>query len=327
MNQKCVVAVIGGGSFGTVLANIISSNGYVARLWLRDKHLASEIKKTRVNKRYLPGLTLHSSLDVTDCLKTCLLDADIVLFAIPSKAFYEILCSAKKFISLDQYLITTAKGIEVNNFLLMSQMLESFFPKNLIGVISGPNLAREIATTELTGTVVASKHQDVCRRIKYLLQCDYFRVDTSDDCCGVELAGALKNIYAIAAGLGAAIGFGENKRSMLITKSLAEMSYFAVNMGANPLTFLGLAGIGDLMVTCMSPLSRNYRVGYALGSGDRLSEILKEFYEVAEGINTLRLVKNKAENLGIEMPLASSLHDIIYDNASLDQLTLALKVS
>jgi glycerol-3-phosphate dehydrogenase (NAD(P)+) len=324
MNFEHRVTVIGGGSFGTVLANIVAHNGFPVRLWMRDQALAEEIRQTRVNSRYVPGLNLHADLDIVTDFSVCISEADTIIFSVPSKAFRGVLEQAKSHINPQQNLVTTAKGIEPENFLLMSQVLEVFFPDNPIGVISGPNLAKEVAAKQLTGTVIASDNEALRQQVQDILQCHFFRVYASNDRYGTELGGALKNIYAIAAGLSAAMGMGENTRSMLLTRSLAEMSRLAVHMGANPMTFLGLAGVGDLIVTCMSPLSRNYRVGYALGQGKGLDEAIAELGEVAEGVNTLALVKKKADELQVHMPLVDGLYALVYQGADVSSVAQSL---
>ena len=318
------VLVIGGGSFGTVLANIVAHNGFASCLWLRDEEQAAAMRKQRVNKRYLPDLKLHENLSISTDLKDCIAKADTVFFSVPSKVFRQVLDQVKALILPSQYLITTTKGIEAEHCLLMSQVLEVYFPDNPIGVVSGPNLAKEIAQRHLAGTVVASSNQHLCQRVQHLLQCDFFRIYSSIDRYGVELGGALKNIYAMASGLSAALDMGENTRSLLITRSLAEMSRLAVTMGADPLTFLGLSGVGDLIVTCNSPLSRNYRVGYALGEGKTLDEAVAEIGEVAEGINTLALVKKQADKLAVGMPLVDALYALIYGNADIMSMASSL---
>lgn len=324
MNSQYRVAVVGGGSFGTVLANIVAHNGYPVRLWLRDHALAEEMRNTRVNSRYVPGLSLHEDLEIVTDLKACIKDADTIIFSIPSKAFRDLLGQSKAYIQPQQNLVTTAKGIEPENFLLMSQVLEVYFPDNPIGVISGPNLAKEVAQKQLTGTVIASDNERLRKQVQNILQCRFFRVYASNDRYGTELGGALKNIYAIAAGLSAAMGMGENTRSMLLTRSLAEMSRLAVHMGANPMTFLGLAGVGDLIVTCMSPLSRNYRVGFALGQGKCLEDAVAELGEVAEGVNTLALVKVKADELEVNMPIVDGLYALVYQGADISTVAQSL---
>lgn len=209
----------------------------------------------------------------------------------------------------------------------MSEVLTEEIPRCRIGVISGPNLAGEIVEQDLTATVIAAKDPDVRRVIQDLLGCEYFRVYANVDVYGVELAGALKNIYAIVAGLASAKCLGENAKAMLITRGLAEMSRFAVSLGANPMTFMGLAGVGDLMVTCTSPKSRNYRVGYAVGMGKDLEQAVKELGQVAEGIYTLKLVKEKAEDIGIYMPLVKGLFEILYQGASINAVINSLMMS
>jgi len=324
MNFEHRVTVIGGGSFGTVLANIVAHNGFPVRLWMRDQALAQEIRQTRVNSRYVPGLNLHEDLEIVTDFSVCISEADTIIFSVPSKAFRGVLEQAKSHINPQQNLVTTAKGIEPEKFLLMSQVLEVFFPDNPIGVISGPNLAKEVAAKQLTGTVIASDNEALRQQVQDILQCHFFRVYASNDRYGTELGGALKNIYAIAAGLSAAMGMGENTRSMLLTRSLAEMSRLAVHMGANPMTFLGLAGVGDLIVTCMSPLSRNYRIGYALGQGKGLDEAIAELGEVAEGVNTLALVKKKADELQVHMPLVDGLYALVYQGADVSSVAQSL---
>jgi glycerol-3-phosphate dehydrogenase (NAD(P)+) len=186
--------------------------------------------------------------------------------------------------------------------------------------LSGPNLAREVAAHALTASVVASEDEDLCRTVQAVLHGPTFRVYASRDRFGVELGGALKNVYAIIAGMAAAMGMGENTKSMLITRALAEMTRFAVKLGANPMTFLGLAGVGDLIVTCTSPKSRNYQVGFALGEGLSLDEAVTRLGEVAEGVNTLKVLKAKAQELGVYMPLVAGLHAILFEGRTLEQI-------
>jgi glycerol-3-phosphate dehydrogenase (NAD(P)+) len=206
----------------------------------------------------------------------------------------------------------------------MSQILRDELPEAHVGVLSGPNLAKEVAQHQLTATVIASDDEALRTEVQAALHQSYFRVYASSDTYGVELGGTLKNIYAIAAGLSSALGMGENTKSMLLTRSLAEMSRFAVSMGANPMTFLGLAGVGDLIVTCMSPLSRNYRVGFALGNGQSLDQAVEALGEVAEGVNTIRIVKHKADELQIYMPLVSGLYEVIFNGAHVKQIVKSM---
>lgn len=320
MTENMAVTVLGGGSFGTALASIAADNGYKVTQWLRDESLADSINHSRRNTRYLPDYEINANvLATTDVIKA-VSTADVIFVAIPSKAFARVVDTARAALRTDQIIISTAKGIQEDGFLLMSEILRTHTPSQHIGVLSGPNLASEIAQKQMTATVIASEDTLTRDAIQKILGCSYFRVYASNDVFGVELGGALKNIYAIASGMASALGVGENTKSMLMTRSLAEMSRFAVAMGANPMTFLGLSGVGDLIVTCSSPLSRNFRVGYALGQGKCLKEAVDELGQVAEGVNTIRLVRNKAHEMGVYMPLASGLYEVLFNNLSVQKV-------
>ena len=314
---QAVIAVLGGGSFGTAIANIAAEAGVLTYLWMRSEENVTSIRETRENKKYLPELQLHSNLIPTSDLEEAISKAQIVFYAIPSKSFRSVVESSKPFIRPEQYIISTTKGIEPGTLNLMSDILHSELPDCPYGVMGGPNLAKEIARHELTATVIASEHSGLRKAVQEILGCAYFRVYASADVYGVELGGALKNIYAIMAGIVAAKGLGENTVAMLLTRSLAEMGRFAQHQGANPLTFLGLAGVGDLIATCSSPLSRNYRVGFAFGSGKTLEEAVEELGEVAEGVNTLGQVKRYADENNIYMPLVQGLYQMIYNKVPL----------
>lgn len=315
MSEPLKIAVLGGGSFGTVLANIAAENGHAVKLWLRDAERAADVNKTHENSRYLPGYRLSDALIASADLQDVLHAADLVFVSIPSSSFRAVVKQAAPHLNPNQMIVSTTKGIEAESFSLMSQILREELPHARIGVLSGPNLAKEIAGRQLTATVIASDDAELRNRVQQVLHRNYFRVYASSDTYGVELGGTLKNIYAIAAGLSAALGMGENTKSMLMTRSLAEMSRFAVCMGANPMTFIGLAGVGDLIVTCMSPLSRNYRVGFALGQGKSLDEAVSVLGQVAEGVNTIKQVKEKAAAMDVYMPLVSALYAVVFEHA------------
>lgn len=318
------VAVLGGGSFGTALASIAADNGARVRQWMRDETLVAQINQEHRNGRYLPHYAMNPAVEASTDLQAVLADAELVLIAIPSKAFRSVVQAAKAWLRPEQILVSTTKGIEQEGFLLMSQVLEQETGFSHIGVIAGPNLASEIADKQLTATVIASADPLTRTRVQQVLGCRYFRVYASDDRHGVELGGALKNIYAIAAGMAAALGMGENTRSMLMTRALAEMSRFAVAQGANPMTFLGLAGVGDLIVTCSSNLSRNYRVGYAMGEGRTLEEAVDALGQVAEGVNTVKLVCAKASEMDVYMPLAEGLNHVLFDGVPAQEMARTL---
>lgn len=318
------VAVLGGGSFGTALANIVADNGHRVRLWLRNAERAEAINREHCNREYLPDYPLNPSLEATADLAVAVADCDVVFMAVPSHSCREVARIVAAHINPGCLVISTTKGIEPEGFLLMSQVLAQELPQARIGVLSGPNLAREIAARQITATVVASPDAALNQSVQELLHCGYFRVYASSDMYGVELGGALKNVYAIMAGMAAAMGIGHNTIAMLITRSLAEMSRFAVCKGADPSTFLGLAGVGDLLVTCMSPLSRNYRVGFELGQGKPLQQVVDTLGQVAEGVNTLRLLKFEAERLQVRMPLVSGLYAIIHEGQTIGDVVGSL---
>lgn len=322
------VCVLGGGSFGTVIANMLAENGSAPVLWLRNPQRAAEMQGSRENRAYLPGCRLHDALLITSDLPSALSSARVVFVSVPSKSFRGVVQQIRPLLEPDAIVVSTAKGIETGadhrGFWLMSDVLKQELPDHRIAVLSGPNLAGEIAQRQLTGTVVASSDASVCTLIQSLLKSSYFRVYSNDDVYGVELGGVLKNSYAIAAGMGAALGLGHNTLSMLMTRSIAEMGRFAARLGADPLTFIGLAGVGDLIVTCTSPMSRNYRIGFLLGQGKTLEQAVAEVGQVAEGINTVSIVKSKADELGVYMPLVSALHDILFNGRSIVEASGAL---
>ncbi|MBG5266731.1 NAD(P)H-dependent glycerol-3-phosphate dehydrogenase [Pseudomonas aeruginosa] len=319
MTEQQPIAVLGGGSFGTAIANLLAENGQAVRQWMRDPEQAEAIRSRRENPRYLKGVKVHPGVEPVTDLERTLADCQLIFVALPSSALRKVLQPHQAALT-DKLLVSLTKGIEAHAFKLMSEILEEIAPQARIGVISGPNLAREIAEHELTATVVASEDDELCARVQAALHGRTFRVYASRDRFGVELGGALKNVYAIMAGLAAAMDMGENTRSMLITRALAEMTRFAVKLGANPMTFLGLAGVGDLIVTCSSPKSRNYQVGHALGEGLSLEEAVSRMGETAEGVNTLKVLKEKSDEMQVYMPLVAGLHAILFEGRTLAQV-------
>ncbi|MEX0941308.1 MAG: NAD(P)H-dependent glycerol-3-phosphate dehydrogenase [Pseudomonadales bacterium] len=312
--MKRKIAILGAGMFGTAIANIAAENDHDVRLWSRDEEQAESLRNDRENKKSLPGYRIHEGIRPTSSLEDALSDVDLCFVAVPSKAFREVVRAAKPFLPLTAFVISTTKGIEAPGFNLMSDVLRDELERNPVGVLSGPNLAEEIVQKQITATVIASENPAVCRLVQEILHTSYFRVYSSQDTYGVELAGALKNIYAIAAGFAAALGVGQNTQGMLLTRSLAEMSRFANSMGARPMTFLGLAGVGDLMVTCGSKLSRNFQIGFYVGQGMTLMQAVEKLGRLAEGINTVRSVKHKADEMGVYMPIVSGLYEILFED-------------
>ena len=307
------ITVLGGGSFGTAMANLSAKNGCDVTLWVRDKRSVRAMQKTHINKKYLPDHKLDERLQFTHDLATAVKDKDLLFVAVPSSAFRETLQKIAPFITA-QAIISLTKGMEKDTFALMSDIIAEELPNVAFGVMSGPNLAKEIMNNMPSATVIASESEALRLAAQKALHSAFFRVFASDDLVGVELGGALKNIYAIAVGMAAAYDIGENTKAMILTRALAEMSRFGVHAGANPLTFLGLSGVGDLYATCSSTLSRNYQIGNMLGRGMSLEQAIKKLGQTAEGLNTIQQVNEKAVKDGIYMPITHALYDIIYQD-------------
>jgi glycerol-3-phosphate dehydrogenase (NAD(P)+) len=319
--RKSKVAVIGGGSWGTVLAHLASQNASEVRVWVRDEEQARALNSTRTNPDYVPGLTLSDRVRAySDIERVFEGHPGAVIWALPSSACREQARRLAPLFTGEELVIHATKGIEDGTLKRVSVMLREELPLARIGVISGPNLANEVAAGEPAATVVASSFEEVVEAGQSLLTTDRFRVYAADDVVGVEWAGTLKNILAIAAGSLDALKFGWNARAMLITRGLAEMVRFGQTMGAQPGTFLGLAGMGDLLATCSSPLSRNYRVGQRLAEGQRLDEILASLGAVAEGVRTTRNVYEFACARGIDMPITGAVYRLVTGNVSVQEV-------
>ena len=319
MNISNKVAVLGGGSFGTVLANLAASNGFKVSLWVRDSEQALRINSEGANTSYHPELKLSENILASENLNEVVKDAAVVFIATPSIVFEQIVNRLSQSIEDDAYLISCTKGILDNPFRLLSEVILSKM-KNSVGVLSGPNLAKEIAENKVAGTVIASDNEELLDVVKSILSSKTFKIFSSNDIKGVELAGSLKNIYAIICGMAESLNVGENAIGLILTRSMAEMSRFSVAKGANPVTFLGLSGMGDLVATCMSNLSRNYQLGFNLGKGMTLLQAKAQVGQVAEGIRTLEVIRNESKRLDIKMPLVESMYNIIKKNASPDSL-------
>jgi len=316
MNKK-KLSVLGGGSWGTVLAYLASLNVNEVTLWMRDEGVAREINHTNINRRYLPNLTLGSNLTATSEISD-ISDSGIIIFCIPSDAFREVSDLASEYIKEESFLVTATKGVEKHGFSLMSNILEDYFPRNAIGVLSGPNLAEEIASNHLSGTVIASENKTLAKSIIASLSTEFFRVYENDDPYGVEMGGALKNIYAIACGIADGLDSGENTVGMIMTRGLGEMGRLASELGANPQTFLGLSGVGDLITTCASPLSRNHQFGKLIGKGMSVDDAKTQIGQTIEGLKTLKVVKIISDEQKVKMPIVDSLYKTIYKGNSLD---------
>ena len=323
MSTNKRVSVLGGGSFGTVLANIAASNGYEVCLWVRDAEQALRINSEGANSTYHPELKLSENITASEDLTSAVKNSDYILVATPSNIFEEVISRLEPLISSSVAVISCTKGVKSDPFRTMTDIINQHLGHLIgkkFGVLSGPNLAKEIAENKVAGTVIASESDEVNLEIKSMLSSDTFKVFSSHDIQGVELAGALKNIYAICCGIAHEKSVGENALGLIITRSMAEMSRFAVAKGANPITFLGLAGMGDLMATCTSKLSRNFQLGELLARDYSFTDAKNKVGQVAEGARTLDVVYHEANKMNVSMPLVNSLYKILYANASSDEL-------
>lgn len=309
-------SVLGGGSWGTALAHILASHGYETLLWVRDESVAEEINGQHTNERYLAGETIHEGVEATLDLTRAATSSPVILLVVPAKAFRDVANALGDHITGDQILISATKGLEGEGLRRMSTILREETCARKIGALSGPNLAKEVVAGHPTATVVASAHAEVIEEAERMLAGPTFRLYGNTDLAGTELAGALKNIYAIAGGVAAGLGFGANTMSALITRGLAEMCRIGERFGAERLSFQGLAGVGDLVATCGSTLSRNHTVGRALAEGRQLDEIVRNLGMVAEGVNTTRVVHAYALTHGIDMPITAAVHGLLFEDVS-----------
>ncbi|MFH2009802.1 MAG: NAD(P)H-dependent glycerol-3-phosphate dehydrogenase [bacterium] len=310
------IGVLGGGAFGTTLAHLVGCSDHDALLWMRNGDRAKAIARDRANERYLPGFELSARIATTTNLAEVAERCRLILVAIPSTSFRTVVRSLGDSVRGDHVLVSATKGLERGTFARMTDVLREETCCLKIGAISGPNLAVEILKGVPGGTVIASAYEEVVRRVEQVLHSPRFRVYASRDLLGVELGGAIKNVLAIAGGIARGMGFGDNTLSLLIARGLNEMSRLGARLGANVQTFSGLAGVGDLVVTAFSELSRNHRVGLNLAKGKALDDVLKELGQAAEGVPTARVVKEWADAHSMQLPICLGVYEILYENAS-----------
>ncbi len=314
-----LVAVIGAGSWGTALANLLAKKGHTVRLWSHEPAVAAEIGATGENQRYLKGIPLDRRLEPTSDLAAAVADAGVIVSVSPSQFVRQVMSVAAESLRPDALVVSASKGIETTTLKTMAEVLDDVLPRPVAlraSFLSGPSFALEVAREMPTAVAVASHSAEAAQLVQTLFQTDYFRVYTNLDVRGVELGGALKNVNALAAGMTTGLGLGHNTLAALITRGLAEIGRLGVAMGANPLTFAGLAGMGDLILTCTGELSRNRSVGVALGEGRSLSEILAGMTMVAEGVETTRAAHALAARTGIEMPIVAEVHAVLFEGRS-----------
>ena len=309
------VAVIGAGSWGTAVATLVGATQPLS-LWACAPELAASMRETRQNATYLPGVELPEGLAVTSSLEEAVEGARIVFMAVPSHGFRDVLNGVQPLAGGIEAVVSLAKGIEIGTNLRMSQVVAEVLPNVAAGVLTGPNLAREVAEGHPAACVVALPDEDLARRVQALVHTGTFRAYTGTDVVGCEIAGATKNVMAIAAGIGDGLGLGDNTRAVLITRGLAELGRLGVALGGKVLTFGGLAGVGDLVATCASPKSRNRMVGFALGEGRSLDDIVSGMHMVAEGVKSAGPLVGLARSHGVEMPIAEQVQAIVEGRCS-----------
>ena len=317
MNER--IGVIGAGSWGTTLADLLARKGHDVTLWCFESELVSEIRATGVNSRFLPEITLSPRLMCTNSLSDAVAAAGLVLFVSPTQVMRSVLGQALPHLPDGIPLVSASKGIELGTLLTMSQLFTQTLPESRrreIAVLSGPSFAREVARQMPTAVTVAAGDDGVARQVQSAFTTDYFRVYTNRDLVGVELGGAIKNVIAIAAGISDGLGFGHNTRAALITRGLAEMSRLGRALGADLSTFAGLAGMGDLVLTCTGDLSRNRTVGIRIGHGETLDDILASMTMVAEGVKTTESAWMLAQKHGVEMPIIEQVYRILHEGKS-----------
>jgi glycerol-3-phosphate dehydrogenase (NAD(P)+) len=308
------IVVLGAGSWGTVLANVLADNGHDVTIWARKKEATEEINKQHQNSLYLGNAALHPELKANASLEEAVSQKDVILLAVPSHAMRDMLVQIKPYVYTNALIVHATKGFEQESWKRMSEVITEELPEwnDRIVVLSGPSHAEEVIRRSPTTVVVASSCQQSAELAQTIFINSYFRVYTNPDVVGVEIGGALKNIIALATGLADGLGYGDNARAALMTRGLAEIARVGSEMGAEPITFVGLAGVGDLIGTCTSKHSRNWRAGYAISQGKSLAEVLSEMKMVVEGVKTTRAGHALRERYQIEMPITEQLYAVLF---------------
>jgi glycerol-3-phosphate dehydrogenase (NAD(P)+) len=321
------IGVIGAGSWGTALAKMLAESGHDVTLWAHNPQVSRTIAETRENPTYLPGFELPPTLRPTSDLREAVAEKDVLLSVSPSHVVREVMSEAMRHVTGTPYIVSASKGVEEASLLPMAGVLEQVAGARRaerICALSGPSFAREVAAHIPTAVTVAARAREVSEAVQKICTTAYFRVYSSQDLVGVEIGGAVKNVIAVAAGVSDGLGFGANTRAALITRGLAETGRLALRMGADPLTLSGLAGLGDLVLTCTGDLSRNRTVGLRLGRGEALATILGDMKMVAEGVKNTRSVRALAARLGVEMPITEQMYCMLYEGKAPRQVVTDL---
>ncbi len=323
--MRCTV--LGAGSWGTALGSLLAAKGYAVTSWDKDTSVLDDIAKNHRNERYLPGVELPSSHHATPDVAKALEGADLVVVAVPSHAVRQVAIESKRLVHAGTPIVNVAKGIELETLMTMSEVLEDVFPVPLhpyVAILSGPSFAKEVAKGLPTAVTVAARWERIAKQVQEAFHTKTFRPYTSGDVVGCEIGGCVKNVVAIAAGMSDGLGFGANALAALITRGLAEITRLAVRKGANPLTLSGLAGLGDLVLTCSSDLSRNRTVGRGLAAGKTADEIQRELGQVAEGVRNAKSARELARRLGVEMPITETIYRVLYESMPPKDAVMAL---
>ncbi len=310
MNHTLKVGVLGGGSWGTTVAALVARNAST-HLWARDPETVLEINAQHTNERYLPGAKIPVKVIATNDIEAAVAPMDVIVMGVPSQNFRAVLEEVKQYIRPWVPVISLTKGLELSTGMRMTEIINAVLPGHPAGVLTGPNLAREIMSGYAAASVIAMTDQIIMKEVQKVFHCGLFRVYTNHDVIGCEVGGVLKNIIAIAAGMGDGQGAGENTRSAVITRGLAEITRLGVAMGGEAQTFAGLTGMGDLVATCTSPQSRNRSVGFELGQGRSIEEITNKMFMVAEGVKSAPAVIELADRYGVEMPIAREVYEVL----------------
>lgn len=310
------IGVLGGGSWGTSLAILLSKKGLEVDLWLRNKMQLEDMLNTRENKKYLPGIKIPININISNDIEKTIKGKDIILLSTSSHGIREILSNNKQYINNNQIIVNVAKGIENYTLKRISQIVCEILPENKYAILSGPSHAEEVAREVPTAVVSASLDKRIAEYVQDAFMTPYFRVYTNPDVIGVELGGSLKNIIALGAGISDGLGYGDNTKAALITRGLFEIAKLGEQMGANINTFSGLAGLGDLIVTCTSMLSRNRRAGILIGKGKSVDDAIEEVGMVVEGIKTTKSAYELAKRYKVDMPITEELYGVLYEGKS-----------
>jgi glycerol-3-phosphate dehydrogenase (NAD(P)+) len=321
------VGVVGGGSWGTALANLLALKGYNVDLWVFEPEVAAQIADRHENRLYLPDIELSANLRPSTELARVVADKKVLLMVVPSHVMRQTARQLAPHLSMQAVVVSASKGIENDTQMTMTEVLAQELgqiPSGNLAVLSGPSFAREVARRVPTAISVAARDAAVAAMLQRIFVTDYFRVYTNDDLVGTQLGGAVKNVIAIAAGIVDGLGLGLNTRAALITRGLTELRRLGVKMGASPRTFTGLAGIGDLLLTCTGTLSRNHSVGERIGRGEKLDDIIGRMDMVAEGVKTARSIYNLSRRLEVEMPICHEVYHVLYGHRPAAEALLRL---